>query len=214
MVFETGTNVWKVYDKWPPQQVELKNLYFHDHGRLSFLPPKKSSADTYDSYISDPAKPVPFSAEIRTTQGHLWMIEDQRFAATRPDVLVYQTDVLQEDVTIAGPIIASLYVSTTGTDSDWIVKLIDVYPGDAPDSPYCPAKMGDFEMLLAGEIFRAKFRHSFSKPEPMVPNKVTKIEFDLRDRYHTFLKGHRIICLLYTSPSPRDVEESRMPSSA
>ncbi|MFQ5721669.1 MAG: CocE/NonD family hydrolase [Candidatus Aminicenantales bacterium] len=202
VVFETGTNVWKVYDQWPPQGVELKNLYFHKNGKLSFSRPEENSSDAYDSYISDPAKPVPFSAEIRTTQGHLWMIEDQRFAATRPDVLVYQTEVLKEDVTIAGPIIASLYVSTSGTDSDWIVKLIDVYPGDNPDSPYCQAKMGDFEMLLAGEIFRAKFRHSFSKPEPMVPNKVTKLEFDLRDRYHTFLKGHRIMVQVQSSWFP------------
>ena len=123
------------------------------------------------------------------------MIEDQRFASRRPDVLVYQTDVLTEDVTIAGPIIASLRASTTGTDADFIVKLIDVYPSDAPDKVPNPAgiRMGDFQMLLAGEVFRGKYRKSFEKPEAFVPGKVEKIEYDLRDRYHRFLKGHRIM---------------------
>lgn len=195
VVFETGTNVWRTYEQWPPKGVVPTRLYFHANGKLSFTPPKESNPSTSDAYVSDPDKPVPFSAEIRTTQGHLWMVEDQRFAATRPDVLVYQTDVLQEDVTIAGPILSRLYVSTAGTDADWVVKLIDVYPGDAPDNDPnpCGVRMGDFQMLLAGEVFRAKFRNSFTTPEPMVPNKVTKIEFDLRDRYHTFRKGHRIM---------------------
>lgn len=202
VVFETGTNEWKTYDHWPPEGVETTKLYFHQGGKLLFKPPEDSASNAYDSYISDPDKPVPFSSEIRTTQGHLWMIEDQRFVATRPDVLVYQTDVLKEDVTIAGPIIASLQVSTTGTDSDWIVKLIDVYPGNARKSDYCDVRMGDFQMLLAGEIFRAKFRKSFVKPEPMVPNKVTKIEFDLRDKYHTFRKGHRIMVQVHSTWFP------------
>lgn len=201
-VFETGTNIWKTYDYWPPKGVETRMLYFHPEGRLSFSPPEEKNPDASDAYVSDPDKPVPFSAEIRTTQGHLWMIEDQRFVATRPDVLVCQTDILEEDVTIAGPIIANLYVSTTGTDSDWIVKLIDVYPGDTPRSKYCRVKMGDFQMLLAGEIFRAKFRQSFEKPEPMVPNKVTKIEFDLRDKCHTFRKGHRIMVQVHSTWFP------------
>jgi len=192
VVFETGSNRWMTYDQWPPEDVVHRNLYFHPDGRLSFTPPEEESADACDSYISDPDKPVPFSAEIRTTQGHLWMIEDQRFAATRPDVLVYQTDILTEDLTIAGPIIADIFVSTTGTDSDWIVKLIDVLPGDAPDTD-CGVPMGDFQMLLAGEVFRGKFRNSYTTPEPMVPGQVTEIRFDLRDRYHTFLKGHRIM---------------------
>lgn len=202
VVFETGTNIWKTYDQWPPKSVEARKLYFHPDGKLSFSSPEEKNLDACDSYVSDPDKPVPFSSEIRTTQGHLWMIEDQRFVATRPDILVYQTDILEEDVTIAGPIIASLFVSTTGTDSDWIVKLIDVYPGDAPKSRYCQTKMGDFQMLLAGEIFRAKFRNSFAKPEPMVPDKVTKIEFDLQDKYHTFRKGHRIMVQVHSTWFP------------
>ena len=192
IVFETGSNVWKTYDAWPPPAATPTGLYFHPNGRLSFEPPAGRSADAYDEYISDPDKPVPFSSEIRTTQGHLWMIEDQRFASTRPDVLVYQTEVLAEEVTIAGPIVASLFASTSGTDSDWILKLIDVYPGDAVGNA-CDVPMSDFQMLLAGEVFRGKFRNSYTNPEPMVPGQLTGIEFDLRDRYHTFKAGHRIM---------------------
>jgi hypothetical protein len=194
LVFETGSNQWKSFDRWPPQQTEEKQFYFHADGNLSFTPPPENSRQALDSFLSDPDKPVPWSAEIRTNQGHLWMIEDQRFASRRPDVLVYQSDVLSEDVTIAGPIIADLFFSTTGTDADWIVKLIDVYPGDAPhNSPNPGVKMGDFQMLLAGEVFRSKYRNSYEKPEPLVPDKVTEIRFDLRDKCHCFRKGHRIM---------------------
>ncbi|MFC1726462.1 CocE/NonD family hydrolase [candidate division KSB1 bacterium] len=202
IVFETGSNKWRSYDHWPPREAVEKNLYFHSDGKLSFSPPEESEK-TSDSYISDPDKSVPWSTDISTRQGHLWMIEDQRFASRRPDVLVYQTDVLTEDVTISGPVIASLFVSTTGTDADWIVKLIDEYPGDAPDnSPDRNVKMGDFQMLLAGEVFRAKYRNSFENPEPMVPGKVTKIEYDLRDKCHTFLKGHRIMVQIQSTWFP------------
>jgi putative CocE/NonD family hydrolase len=195
VVFETGGNQWKTYDTWPPRGVEPRTLYFQPNGSLSFSPPSSAAADAFDEYVSDPAKPVPFSAEARTTQGHLWMVEDQRFAASRPDVLVYQTPPLAEDVVVAGPLVASLFVSTTGTDADWIVKLIDVYPGTAPDNQPNPrgVRMGDFQMLLAGEVFRSRYRNSFSKPEAMVPDQPTKIEYDLRDRYHRFLAGHRIM---------------------
>jgi len=194
-VFETGSNQWKSYDQWPPKEAKEKNIYLHSSGKLSFDPPSEESSESFDSYISDPNKPVPWSSEIRTNQGHLWMVEDQRFAGRRPDVLVYQSDILAEDITISGPIIASLHVSTTGTDADWIVKLIDVYPGDAPDNKPnpCNVRMGDFQMLLAGEVIRSKYRNSFEEPEPLVPDLVTKIEFDLRDKCHCFQKGHRIM---------------------
>ncbi len=193
-VFETGGNAWKTFDAWPPRGATERTLYFQDGGRLSFSAPTATTA-AFDEYISDPARPVPWSTETRTTQGHLWMIEDQRFAATRPDVLVYRTEPLAEDVVIAGPILASIFASTSGTDSDWIVKLIDVYPGTAPDNSPNPrgVRMGDFQMLLAGEVFRGRYRQSFSKPQALVPNQPVKYEFDLRDRFHRFLKGHRIM---------------------
>jgi putative CocE/NonD family hydrolase len=195
LVFETGSNQWRSYDHWPPSESVEKNLYFHADGLISFTPPSEESEQAFDSYVSDPNRPVPWSADIRTSQGHLWMIEDQRFASMRPDVLVYKSEVLTEDITIAGPIIAELFVATTGEDADWIVKLIDVYPGDAPDNSPNPnnVRMGDFQMLLAGEVFRSKYRNSYENPEPMAPNKVTKIAYDLRDKAHSFRKGHRIM---------------------
>jgi putative CocE/NonD family hydrolase len=204
LVFLTGSNEWKSYDQWPPGRSKQRNLYLQPNGKLSFNPPSETSENAYDSFVSDPNKPVPFTAEITTRQGPLWIVEDQRFVASRPDVLVYQTDVLTEDVTIAGSIIADLFVSTTGTDADWIVKLIDVYPGDAPDNQPNPSniRMGDFQMMLAGEVFRSKYRKSFTKPEPVVPNEVTKIEFDLLDKHHTFLKGHRIMIQIQSTWFP------------
>jgi putative CocE/NonD family hydrolase len=194
LVFETGSNEWRSYDHWPPEEATEKSLYFHADGGLSFEPPSGDPQGGYDSYISDPDKPVPWSAEIGTRQGHLWMVEDQRFAARRLDVLVYRSEVLTEDVTITGPIIADLFVSTTGTDADWIVKLIDVYPDTTSERGASSGmRMGGFQMLLAGEVFRAKYRNSFENPEPLVPSQVTEIAFDLGDKCHTFERGHRIM---------------------
>ena len=138
---------------------------------------------------------------MRLTQGHLWMIEDQRFAARRPDVLVYQTDILETDVTISGPIIANLYASSSGTDADWIVKIIDVYPGDAQRNRN-DLLMGDFQMLVGAEVFRSKYRNSYEQPEPLIPGQITKIEYDLRDKYHCFLKGHRIMIQIQSTWFP------------
>ena len=204
LVFETGSNEWRSYDEWPPKEAQERNIYLHADGKLSFDPPTDESDSACDSFVSDPDKPVPWSQEIRTNQGHLWMVEDQRFASRRPDVLVYQSDVLAEDITIAGPIIASLCVSTTGTDADWIVKLIDVYPGGAPDNQPnpCNVRMGDFQMLLAGEVFRSKYRNSFEHPEPLIPDQVTQIEYDLRDKCHCFRKGHRIMVQIQSTWFP------------
>jgi putative CocE/NonD family hydrolase len=202
IVFETGSNEWKSYDRWPPREAAARSLYLRSGGRLSFSPPGDETG--FDSYISDPDKPVPYTAEIRTSQGHEWMVEDQRFAASRPDVLVYESEILGKDLTIAGPIIASLSVTTTGRDADWIVKLIDVYPGDFPDNRPNPGnvRMGHFQMLLAGDVFRGKYRNSFSRPEPMSPGEVTKIEFDLLDKCHTFRKGHRIMVQIQSTWFP------------
>ncbi|OIN60362.1 CocE/NonD family hydrolase [Arsenicibacter rosenii] len=200
-IFETGSNQWKKYDQWPPKNTEEKSLYLHPNGKLSFTPPAGNS--TPDEYISDPKKPVPFTNEIRIIRGSDFMYEDQRFAAVRPDVLVYESDVLDEDVTISGNVMADLFVSTTGTDADFVVKLIDVYPDNAPnDSPVPTTKMGGFQLLIRGEVMRAKFRKSFSKPEPMVPNKVTEVKFDMQDAAHTFKKGHRIMVQVQSSWFP------------
>ena len=213
-VFLTGTNEWRAYDAWPPAGVTPVSLYLGPDGTLGFEPPTRTAdsaaasagdaaADSHaDSYVSDPANPVPFSAEERTTLGHLWKVEDQRFASDRPDVLVYQSEPLEEDLTIAGPIGAEIFVSTTGTDSDWIVKLIDVYPDDAPPSANCDVPMGGYQMHLAGEIMRGRFRNDLENPEPMVPGEVTRIEIDLRNRFHTFKAGHRLMVHVQSSWFP------------
>jgi len=204
VVFETGANRWQRYDSWPPSGVASRNLYLQEGGRLSFEAPAEDGDDAADRYDSDPARPVPFSAEIRTLLGHLWKVEDQRFAATRPDVLVYTSDVLEEDLTIAGEIFAEMFVSTTGTDSDWVVKLIDVYPADAPGSDVdsCYVPMAGYQMHLAGEIMRGRYRNSFENPEPMVPGQVTPVTINLRDRFHTFKAGHRLMVQVQSSWFP------------
>ena len=193
LMFETGLNEWRSYESWPPEHAVQRNLYLHSGGHLSFEPP---TAEGFDEFVSDPADPVPFSATPGTAQGHTWMVEDQRFVDGRPDVLVYSTGPLQEDVVIAGPILANLRFSTTGTDADWIVKLIDVYPQDTPEDST------GFQMLVAGEVFRSKFRNGYEKPEPLVPGEITELEFDLRDRYHRFQKGHRIMVQVQSSWFP------------
>jgi putative CocE/NonD family hydrolase len=201
IVFETGSNQWRAYDHWPPKQTTQSNLYLINHRQLSFSPPTESTDNAADSFISDPGKPVPWSSEIRTNQGHLWMIEDQRFAARRPDVLVYQSDVLDKEITIAGPIIANLFVSSSGTDADWIVKLIDVFPGNAPANRNA-LPMGDFQMLIGAEVFRSKYRNSFEHPHPLVPAQITEIKYDLRDKYHCFKKDHRIMVQIQSTWFP------------
>jgi putative CocE/NonD family hydrolase len=203
-IFETGSNEWRKYDQWPPKNTVEKKLYLHPDGKLSFDPTIAKSTAAFDEYISDPSKPVPYTSEIRIIRGSDYMYEDQRFAATRPDVLVYESEVLKEDMTISGNVFANLFVSTTGTDADFVVKLIDVYPGDAPnDSPINPAmKMGGFQLLVRGEVMRAKYRNSFSKPEAMVPNKVEHVKFDMQDAAHSFKKGHKIMIQVQSSWFP------------
>lgn len=201
-VFETGSNQWKTYTSWPPKNSAPKNLYFSAGGKLSFEAPKE--ADAFDEYVSDPAKPVPFISGMATGMTREYMTDDQRFADRRTDVIVYQTGVLTEDVTVAGPVTASLFVTTTGTDSDFVVKLIDVYPNDARDNIPNPAgvKMGGYEMLVRGEPMRARFRNSFERPEAMTPGKLTKVEFVMPDVNHTFLKDHRIMAQVQSSWFP------------
>ncbi|HLF83267.1 MAG TPA: CocE/NonD family hydrolase [Blastocatellia bacterium] len=202
--FETGSNKWKTYQQWPPANARTQNLYFDVNGKLSFSAPSDSNSNRFDEYVSDPARPVPFINNIAIGMTREYMVDDQRFAARRPDVLVYQTNVLTEDMTVAGPLTASLSVSTSGTDSDFVVKLIDVYPDDAPDNQPNPSgmKMGGYQMLVRGEPMRARFRSGFEKPEAMMPNKIEKIEYAMPDVNHTFIKGHRIMVQIQSSWFP------------
>jgi hypothetical protein len=193
-VFETGGNQWHSLDSWPPKNLEARDMYLQVNGSLSWEPPT-GSASGYREYVSDPSKPVPYTSEITNWYNSSFMLEDQRFAATRPDVLVYQTDPLKSSVTVAGPIAASAFVSTSGTDSDWVVKVIDVFPDNTPDPTPNPrnVRLGGYEMLVRGDVLRGKFRNSLSAPQPFVPNQPTKIEFVLQDVFHTFKEGHRIM---------------------
>lgn len=212
-VFETGSNVWRQYASWPPKNVESKTLYLHAHGKLSFEPPA-AGEQAYDEYTSDPKHPVPFVAYAAEDVPQEYMLSDQRFAAKRPDVVTYMTDPLKEDVTIAGPVSPHLHVSSSGTDSDFDVKLIDVYPADYPDQETSEArgqrtdvnmpteKMGGYQMLVRGEPMRAKFRNSWEKPEPLVSGQVTPVNFDMQDINHTFRRGHRIMIQIQSSWFP------------
>ena len=193
-VFETGTNQWRRMETWPPRTAQARALHFHANGKLSFDPPKEASATAFDEYVSDPAKPVPFVADVTFGMKQEYMIADQRFAARRADVVVYQTEPLEEDVTIAGPVTPSLWVSTTGTDADFVVKLIDVYPDRFPDEKGGNSTtLGGYQQLVRGEIMRGKFRNSLEKPEAFVPGQATKVEFAVSDVLHTFRRGHRIM---------------------
>jgi putative CocE/NonD family hydrolase len=204
-VFETGTNVWRKHATWPPRTVKPRSLYFHAGGKLrDDVPPGTSPENGHDEYTSDPAKPVPYLSAITLQMAKEYMTADQRFAARRPDVLVYRTPELEEDVTVAGAITADLFVSTTGTDADWVVKLIDVYPNDYPDPNPNPAsvKMGGYQQLVRGDVMRGKFRNSFEKPEAFTPSKPTPVKFALPDVYHTFRRGHRIMVQVQSSWFP------------
>jgi putative CocE/NonD family hydrolase len=193
-VFETGANRWRQFDAWPPKNVQKKSLYFHANGKLAFDPPP-ADANENDEYVSDPAKPVPFNDVIDTRMTVEYMTDDQRFAARRPDVLAYQTDVLTEDVTLAGPLLADLRVATSETDSDWVVKLIDVFPPDAKNYPSMRqgVALGSYQMMVRSEVIRGRYRNSYEKPEPFIANEPTKVALPLQDVLHTFQKGHRIM---------------------
>jgi len=197
ITFETGANAWQVYDEWPPRKLTAdRNLYFGEDGRLSFEAPGGEDGLAFDSYVSDPARPVPYrprpveaTYDLRGSGWSTWLVGDQRFVHLRPDVLSWETKPLAEDVTVTGRIVARLFASTTGTDSDWIVKLIDVYPSDYPAEP----TMGGYQLMIANEVFRGRFRKSFEKPEALVPDRVTDFNIDLHGADHRFLKGHKIM---------------------
>jgi uncharacterized protein len=193
-VFETGANRWRQFGHWPPQGLQKKTLYFHAGGRLRYDPPTEDG-DAHDEYLSDPNKPVPFTEAITTRMTTEYMTDDQRFAARRPDVLVYQTDILTQDLTLAGPLRADLRVATSGTDADWVVKLIDVFPNDAADYPGMTAgeHLGGYQMLVRSEVIRGRFRNSYERPEPFLPNEAARVGLELQDVLHTFAKGHRLM---------------------
>ncbi len=186
-MFETGANKWHKFAQWPPQGTVQKKLYFHADGKLSYDPPTEEMG-AYDSFVSDPAQPVPYTKKpVPINMSTAYMTDDQRFATKRRDVLSYQTDVLDEDVTLAGPLLADLRVATSQTDADWVVKLIDVFPDDAPGN------MAGYQMMVRSEVIRGRFRNSYEKPEPFVANQPTKVPLPLQDTLHTFKKGHRIM---------------------
>ncbi|MCZ2149955.1 MAG: CocE/NonD family hydrolase [Bryobacterales bacterium] len=202
-MFETGANQWRKMEAWPPKQAEAGELYLLPGGKLGFE--KQYDGGTpFDEYVSDPARPVPFAPGIVKQMTREHMVDDQRFASTRPDVLVYQTAPLEGDVVLAGPLKPELFVSTTGTDSDWVVKLIDVYPDDYPDPDPNPEKvtMGGFEQLVRGELFRGRFREGYEKAIPFVPGKVEKVEYRMPDVFHNFRRGHRIMIQVQSSWFP------------
>jgi len=201
-VFETGRNQWRSLDAWPPRTTKPLAFYLGAGGVLSNEEPRD---DAFDEYVSDPRKPVPFTEDVSIGMTREYMTDDQRFASRRPDVLAYEGEVLDEDLTIAGPIEVSLFVSTTGTDSDFIVKLIDVYPNDAPDEKPeetegpdpgpkpVYTRMGGYQQLVRGEPMRGKFRTSFEKPEPFEPGVPARVAFSMPDVFHTFKRGHRVM---------------------
>jgi putative CocE/NonD family hydrolase len=206
VTFEAGANSWRSWDAWPPgSSTADRNLYFGPGRRLSFEAPAKSAEEAYDSYVSDPAHPVPYRKRpIQATyfpggsNWSSWLVEDQRFVDDRPDVFSWESDLLTEDVTVAGRITALLYAASTGSDSDWIVKLIDVYPEKMPED----WKMAGYQLMVANEVFRGRYRKSFERPEPIPPNEIVSYSIDLHTQDYCFKKGHRIMVQVQSSWFP------------
>ncbi|GAC1680041.1 MAG: CocE/NonD family hydrolase [Candidatus Acidiferrum sp.] len=209
LVFQTGSDKWTAFDAWPPRQARARNLYFREGGKLSFDPPQTESAEAFDESLSDPAHPVPNRQRPvdMTYPGdhpgnwYTWLVQDQRFVDQRADVATWQTDELTENITLAGEVTAKLFASTTGSDSDWVVKLIDVYPEkmEKADQDW---KLAGFELMIADEIFRGRFRNGFEKPKPITPNAVTPFTFSLHTANHVFKEGHRIMVQVQSSWFP------------
>ena len=188
-VFETGGNRWHAFDAWPPKNVQPRKLYLRAGGKLSFDPPP-AGAGQYDSYISDPAHPVPYIPRPDDDSGwDTWLLQSQRFVDHRPDVAGWVSEPLKEDLTIAGDVVAHLFASTTGTDADWVVKLIDVYPDTVADRP----AMGGYQLIVNADIMRGRYWKSFSKPAPIPANTVTPFTIDLHQQLYRFRKGHRLM---------------------
>jgi putative CocE/NonD family hydrolase len=196
-VFETGSNTWKTFDAWPPKSIESKTLYLKPNGQLDFQKPEGKNAESFDEFVSDPNKPVPYTETVTPRMTIEYMVDDQRFASRRPDVLTYQTEPFTEETVIAGPIQTDLWVSTTGTDADWIVKLIDVRP-DGPDT----VPLAGYQMLLRSEVIRGRFRNDYAKPEAFVPGEPTQVRLELLDVLHRFQKGHRLMIQIQSTWFP------------
>ncbi len=192
IIFETGSNRWRNFDAWPPKG-EAKKLYFHPSGKLSFTAP--TEADSSDEYVSDPAKPVPFVGYTTLDMAQEYMVGDQRFATSRLDVLSYTSDVLEEDLIVAGPLKPQLFLTSSATDGDFVVKLIDVYPDDYPEH-------GGYQQLVRGEPFRAKFRESFEKPKAIEPGKLFEVNYAMPDVCHVFRRGHQVMVQVQSSWFP------------
>jgi len=206
-IYITGENIWKTFTEWPPKNVETKAIYLRENAGLSFTKP--SLQNNSSEYISDPANPVPYTEDVHLGRTKEYMIDDQRFASRRTDVLVFTTDTLTSELTLAGPVIADLLVSLSTTDADFVVKLIDVFPENFKYSTTDKYPMGGYQMLVRGEIIRGKFRNCFipgdtigKTPEPFVPGKVSEVKFELPDVAHTFQKGHRIMIQIQSSWFP------------
>jgi len=208
-VFFTGENKWRSLPQWPPANVEETNYYLSANSELSWTKPV--ARNSYSEYISDPAHPVPYTEDVHFSRTRSYMTDDQRFASRRPDVLAFEGPILTEDITLAGPVIADLFVSITSTDADFVVKLIDVFPDDFtyPDDKPAAGRDGGgsypvngYQMLVRGEIIRGRFRNSFEKPEAFKPNKIERVKFELPDVAHTFKKGHRMMVQVQSSWFP------------
>ncbi len=202
-MFMTGKNEWKKFDQWPPKDLENRKLYIHENENLTFDPPK-STENYFDEFISDPHKPVPYTEDIDFGMTKEYMTDDQRFASKRSDVLVYQTNALENEITLAGPTQAHLMVSTSGGDADWVVKIIDVYPAESKDNSTTRKgmKMGEYQQMVRSEVIRGRFRNSNVNPTPFTPNKIEKIDLELLDVLHCFKKGHRIMIQIQSSWFP------------
>jgi uncharacterized protein len=206
LVFETGANRWRAFSAWPPQNAQPRSIYFQSGSRLSFTQAGSGADGGFDEYLSDPNKPVPCSSDGISGCIRRWAAEDQRFATSRPDVLTYVTEPLENDLTLAGPIDADLWISTTGSDADFVVKVIDVNPDRMPGpkrkSDDKGPDRGALQILVRGEPMRARFRDSYSKPQPLVPNQVTRVRFTINDVFHTFARKHRLMVQVQSSWFP------------
>lgn len=203
-VFETGSNKWKSYDTWPPKQSEPLTFYFNNNKQITTTKPTNPKGST--EYNSDPNNPVPYTDGVRENRNNKYMAEDQRFAAKRPDVIFFETETLKDDVTVTGEIGVNLFASTTGSDADFVVKVIDVWPDGSylstPDSATNPFSMSGYQQMVRAEVFRGKFRESFEKPVPFVKGKIEKVAYHLNEIAHTFKKGHRIMVQVQSSWFP------------